>query len=425
MEEELSERKSIESKTTITKVRIFTDLPKKYVLVGRNKITNNIKIYKSPMAFMHMPWLETLYIATKDNVQECKEQTYQLGVDGLEAKTRFSIWWRIRKDRTADDLTFTSRWISFFRDFGSSKSKYYKRDITNMENAIKQETKNLRIGIEKLNKDIAAGNFTTEEANRLRKEKRRLMELRDVIIPEMKNELRERKERYKTNKRKTRTSRWLAASLIAALTGISGICLSPIVALIPLLITFGYVSFFHQDQEWVEKQGEYKYFMQDDVKIEQFEEPVTAAIGKYFAHLSPDDIKNIKINLNAPEFSELKRELALLSKDYGIDVFKITVSPANLTEESDSLLKRKKQADADLYEAQKREEAKKLSQKRYLELMKEAINEYKLEKKEAIEYVKTQMAMEANGTRFFNYGGNANPIFGMNCSQEEPKQKTK
>lgn len=444
-ESKTSENESIESKTTELKVRIFTDMPKNYVLVGRNKITKNVKIYKSPLACVHMPWFESIYKDMADKSEKWGIQKFQLGVDGLEAETELSIWWRIRQDEAADDMGFASRWASFILGFTGVEPSEYKDE----EQDLKDREQDLNDRVNDLKKRIRNYNKSTSKSDSVKQQllaEQKLLKDEQKALSVDKKEFNSRRKKAKKQRKKIRFSRWASMLLLAVLTILGFSTIGAISIIVPIL-TLSYVSFFHQDQEWVKKQGEYKCFMQEHMGISQLKDTIVSEVGSYYAKLNPDAIKNIKINLNSPDFASLKKELDSFSEDYGIEVFKIVPSPANLTAESDALLRRKKEADAknyeikaeadaELYRAQQEEQIKKIRQDRFLDLF-ESAKARGMSEEAASGWAQHQMNTEAEGTRFFNYGsGGPSPIFGFdagqhnngsseNTSEEKAKQKTK
>ena len=58
-----------------------------------------------------------------------------------------------------------------------------------------------------------------------------------------------------------------------------------------------------------------------------------------------DEIKGTKIDLNSPEFADLKKELEDYSKDRGVEITRISVKSSDLTPESNSILQKRREAE--------------------------------------------------------------------------------
>ena len=139
-------------------------------------------------------------------------------------------------------------------------------------------------------------------------------------------------------------SQFAKAAFIGAATIASAFFVGPFCMAIPAL-SAGYVTFFHQDPEYIKTQGIYKAAYESNVAKERLEQVVFDGLRVYYANHNYEQIKGKEVNLNDPEFAHLKRELDAVADEFGIEVTKINIQNADLTDKSNEILQKQREAE--------------------------------------------------------------------------------
>ena len=210
-------------------------------------------------------------------------------------------------------------------------------------------------------------------------------------------------------------------ALLAGATVVGGIIAWPLALAIPAL-SAGYVSFFHQDEEWVKEQGAYKAAYKSSAFMSELEQTVYEEINAFYATHTYAQIKGMTVDLSKPEFQELKRKLDALSDQYGIETTKVTIKSADLTPESDQILQRKKEAAMQAAEIERQAQAKKAMNDRYLDLV-ERFSNAGVSPEKIPELVKIAMAQDLGNNAIVNVGGGATPVQPMYTMPINPNQQ--
>lgn len=304
------------------KIRIFTNIPQKTVLVGDAWPMHNPKIFTKH--FLHFPWFKSRFISLKNNNKNLLKEKFQLNGEGLEIVSDVAINYEIEPflNEKKQPYGIVDRWKSFINAFNGNRRK-----------VVRQYAKIATIGLLTVGATLIIGPFS-------------------LLIP---------------------------------------------------ALSAGYISIVYQDPDYIKKQGIYKYAFNNgkETGIVSLEQKVYEALKNYYARHSYEEIKGKKIDFKSSEFDDVRAEFESVRKRFGIIVTDITETSADLTPESDALLRKKKeaemeaeairqkgaaeadakrmQADADLYASEKvteaivaRMKASGISPEKYAEILKYA-----------------------------------------------------
>ena len=149
---------------------------------------------------------------------------------------------------------------------------------------------------------------------------------------------------FKENFKKRPIAQSLKLVTIGAATIASAFVIGPFALSIPA-IAAGYVSLGYQDPDYVKKQGAYNAAYNMTSATKELEQIIYSGLRTYYANHTYDEIKGTKIDLNSPEFADLKKELEDYSKDHGVEITRISVKSSDLTPESNSILQKRREAE--------------------------------------------------------------------------------
>jgi Membrane protease subunits, stomatin/prohibitin homologs len=99
------------------KVRMYTNIPPKTVLVGHNIFTKKSKIYSK--ALFHMPWFQSRFISLQNQNIDLHKQNFELDGEGLEVVVDAAVSYKVREPRAAEKMTVGKRWKHFLSGFSS------------------------------------------------------------------------------------------------------------------------------------------------------------------------------------------------------------------------------------------------------------------------------------------------------------------
>lgn len=237
------------------------------------------------------------------------------------------------------------------------------------------------------------------------------------IDPNMKMGFVERWRSVIAGFRNNTASSIVKTALLAAGTVVGGIVALPLAIVIPVAAA-GYVSFFHQDEEWVKEQGAYKAAYQSKAAMAELEQTIYEELRAFYASHSYDEIKGLKIDLNRPEFADLKAKLDVFATQYGIEATKITIKTADLTPESNQILQRQKEAEMKAKEIERQAQAQASVHERNKEYAQQLIA-LGLTPEQIAQILQVETARNLGGNAIVNVGGSApvQPMFAMPINQ--------
>lgn len=145
-----------------------------------------------------------------------------------------------------------------------------------------------------------------------------------------------------------RVSSILKAVLVGAATVGAGILLGPIglgaIGVGAVLAgTATYASFFHQNEEWLEKQGAVTAAYNNASAMKELEQIIYNELRAYYGSHSYEEVKTKNLDLNDPDLANLKRSLDTYKLDYGIEVTRVSNKKLDLTDKSNEVLQRKRE----------------------------------------------------------------------------------
>ncbi len=208
---------------------------------------------------------------------------------------------------------------------------------------------------------------------------------------------------------------------LAAATVLGGMVFSPALIAIPAL-TAGYITLFHQDQDWVNEQGAVQHAYNSASAMKELEQSIYGELEAYFASHTYEEVKGRRLDLSDPMFAALRRTLDEYSEQYGIEVTRLNLKSIDLTPESNDTLRRQKEADVQAYAAQKRAEGKQFDYDRIQAFM-DSLEARGYTREQIIELIKLDQATR-NGAAVV-VGGGASPIISMPTSgRQAPSEPT-
>lgn len=218
-------------------------------------------------------------------------------------------------------------------------------------------------------------------------------------------------------------SSFLKLGLLTAGTIVGGIAAWPLALAIPAAAA-GYVSFFHQDEEWVKQQGAYKAAYLSKAAMGELEQTIYEELRSFYAIHSYNDIKGMKIDLNKPEFADLKQKLDAFSAQYGIETTKITIKTADLTAESNQILQRQKEAEMRATEIERQAEAQESVHKRNQDYV-QKLKDLGLTTEQISQILQIETARGLGANSIVNVGGApVQPMFTMPVQGGNNQQTT-
>ncbi len=215
----------------------------------------------------------------------------------------------------------------------------------------------------------------------------------------------------------------------AILTGVgtvgAGLLLGPIGWIGVPALAAGYVSIFHQDEAWVKEQGAYKAVYQSKAAMAELEQTIYDELRAYYATHSYDQIKGMKIDFSNPEFRSLKDKMDAFADQYGIEATKITVKTADLTDESNQILQRKKEAEMRATEIERQAQAQAAVHGRYREYAQELMA-MGFTPEQVAQLLQVEAAKSLGSNAIVNVGGSSpQPMFTvpLNFGQQSGPQE--
>lgn len=234
------------------------------------------------------------------------------------------------------------------------------------------------------------------------------------IDTNMKMGFKERWQSVFSNLARGKVSSYIKAGLLAAGTIAAGVFIAPWAIPILPAITAGYISGFHQDESWVKEQGAYKAAYQSKAAMAELEQTIYDELRALYATHSYEEIKGMKIDFSKPEFADLKDKLDIFAEQYGIEATKITVKSADLTDESNQILQRQKEADMKAAEIERQAQAQAAVHQRNREYAQELMN-MGLTPDQIAQIIQIETARGLGSNTIVNVGGQTpiQPMFTM------------
>ena len=227
------------------KVRMFTNIPSNYVLVGENIFTKNRKVYQKAM--FHMPWFRSRYIKMENQNMDLAKREFETSSGGLSVVVDAAVTWRVKPIESNYKMTVKTRWQSVLDNLRSGK-----------------------------------------------------------------------------------ISTILKTGAVALGTIAAGVFLGPIPLVAIPAISAGYVSFFHQDQEWVNRQGAIQRAYNTSAAMAELEQIIYGELNSFYATHTYEQVKGMRVDLSDPAFSTLNNSLREYSEQYGIEITKIKINPKHI-----------------------------------------------------------------------------------------------
>ena len=147
---------------------------------------------------------------------------------------------------------------------------------------------------------------------------------------------------------------------LGAATVASAFVVGPFCLALPL-IAAGYVSTSYQDPEYVKSQGAYNAAYNMTTATKELEQIVYAGLRSFYASYTYEEIKSKRVNLDEPEFADLKKDLDEFSKDRGVVITRISIKSSDLTEESNKILQKEREAEIESKSIKLKAEAQKVA----------------------------------------------------------------
>lgn len=201
--------------------------------------------------------------------------------------------------------------------------------------------------------------------------------------------------------------------LLTAGTVVGGIVAWPLAIAIPA-VAAGYISFFHQDEDWVKEQGAYKAAYESKAAMGELEQTIYEELRAFYASHSYDQIKGLKVDFSRPEFADLKVKLDRFAQQYGIEATKITIKTADLTPESNQILQRQKEAEMRATEIERQAQAQEAVHTRN-QAYAQQLKDLGLSPEQIAQILQVETARGLGGNAIVNVGGAApvQPMFTM------------
>ena len=153
----------------------------------------------------------------------------------------------------------------------------------------------------------------------------------------------DRLKAFKNSFKKRPLSAGFKALATLAVTIASGVVLSPILFAVIPAIAAGYVTLVYQDPETVKEQSAYKAVYNSAAAQTKLEHNVYDGLRSYYTSNSYDDVRGKTVDLNSPEFAVLKQKIEEVKNDFGIEVSGVNIINVDLSEDSNRVLREKKE----------------------------------------------------------------------------------
>lgn len=179
--------------------------------------------------------------------------------------------------------------------------------------------------------------------------------------------------------------------------------------------TATYTTFFHQNEEWLERQGAVTAAYNNASAMKELEQIVYNELRVYYGKHSYEEVKSKNLDLNDPDLIDLKNALDTFKLDYGIEVKRVVNKKLDLTPKSNEVLQKKRQleidrenlaltAQVDLEVAEKRDEIAKIAQARRNSQIQDLLNQG-MDRDEIIRLLETDALAQSRANVIVSRGG--------------------
>ena len=213
---------------------------------------------------------------------------------------------------------------------------------------------------------------------------------------------------------------------ITAATVASAFVIGPFCLAIPV-VSAGYISFFSQDPEDVKNQGAYKAVYNRTAAIKELEQIIYNGLREYYATHSYEEIRKEQVKISNIVPDEILRNY---EDEFGIVVSKINIKSADLTEASNEVLRKQREAEVRAETIKVEAEAQKEATRLRAEALEELIDKLQakgLSSDQIANYLKAVELSKGNGTIITDTSSNTPATYfaAGGASTENDKGRTK